>query len=102
MSNEAILIYGASDDLVEVEGAISEEFDCYGIWEGTLESPDGKRLIVRAAFLGDWEISVHAGGVDGYPDWPINFTERPDREGDAAVRILAPTGTTLTATDKDK
>lgn len=30
-----ITIYGASDDLIEIEGAISEEFDAYGalVWD---------------------------------------------------------------------
>ncbi|MBT8161040.1 MULTISPECIES: hypothetical protein [Arthrobacter] len=96
MSTEPIIIYGASDDLIEVEGAISEEFDCSGKWEGVLESPDGWRLGVTAKFTGEWEIAVVASGEGWYPDWPIQFTERPDREGDPAVKIWAPEGTTLT------
>jgi hypothetical protein len=94
-----ITIYGASDDLVEVEGAIREEYDLGG--EGTrlrLTAPDGDSLDVYAQFGYrhgglDWAVTVEA--VDSYPSWPIFFHERPGYEGDPAVSIDAPTGTTI-------
>lgn len=97
--SEQITIYGASDDLVEVEGSVREE---YGLDpEGTrlrVEAPGGESLDVYLDFgrgpgVLDWAIRVEA--VNGYPSWPIRFHERPDYEGDPAVTIDAPTGTTV-------
>ena len=96
--SEPITIYGASDDLVEVEGAISEEY--YLGPHGTrlrLTAPDGESLDIALDFGNltiagrlDWTISVAA--VDCYPTWPIRFHERPGYEGDPAVTIDAPVG----------
>ena len=95
--SQEIIIYGASDDLVEVAGAISEEFDCPGAWEGVLESPAGEHLGIMATFgTREWELSVFASTEAGYPSCPIRFGERPDQEGDPAIFINAPAGTTLT------
>lgn len=102
MTNTApITIYGASDDLVEVEGAIREEYDLghYGT-RLRLTAPDEQSLDVVADFGNtnaggslDWTLSVAA--VNTYPSWPIRFHERPNREGDPAVTIDAPAGTTI-------
>lgn len=104
MSNSTVdvLIYGASDDLVEVEGAIdgADEFNVYDEWVGTLTSPSGKALRVRAEFCPsgvddvEWRISVEHTGTT--PKWPIHFTTRPDRDSDPAVIITVPVGTILT------
>lgn len=96
-----ITIYGASDDLVEVEGDVCEEYTLglYGTWL-RLTAPDGERLNVAAVFDSqvlngalDWMLTVTA--VDAYPSWPICFHERPGYEGDPAVTIDAPPGTTV-------
>ena len=93
----SITIYGASDDLVEVEGDIRDEFDCLKGWAGRLIAPDGDSLIIRAEYLGrgetDWLLSIENTGT--YPAWPIRFGERPDRQGDPALIIDAPAGTVL-------
>lgn len=96
-----IIIYGASDDLVEVEGAIIEEFQlAAGGTRLRLSAPDRQSLDVLVDFGGpvgarlDWTIGVYA--VDAYPDWPIRFGERPHYEGDPSVTIEAPVGTTIT------
>lgn len=96
-----ITIYGASDDLVEVEGDVREEHTLGRF--GTrlrLTAPDGERLDVAAVFDGqilngtlDWVLTVAA--VDSYPSWPILFHERPGYEGDPAVTIDTPPGTTV-------
>ncbi|QAU06600.1 hypothetical protein SEA_WILLIAMBOONE_97 [Gordonia phage WilliamBoone] len=96
-----ITIYGASDNLVEVEGDVSDEFSLGR--DGTrlrLTAPDGQSLDVAADFCNpvvggrlDWVIGVYA--VNAYPSWPIRFHERPDYEGDPAVTIEAPEGTTV-------
>lgn len=101
-----VTIYGASDDLVEVEGDIegADEFNAYGAWSGTLESPAGDSLIVRAEFCKpgatcDWTVSVE--NTETYPAWPIMFSERPDREGDPALIIEVPVGTILTVSEPE-
>lgn len=98
MSNADIIIYGASDDLVEFEGAIRDEFDAYGPWVGKLTSPDGESLTIHAEYgkrgaEADWTLSIENTAT--YPAWPIRFGERPDREGDPAIIITAPIGTTI-------
>ena len=100
-----ITIYGASDDLVEVEGAVREEYvlddPCSRI---RLTGPDGGTLDVVLWFDGKvgtlaWSIGVEA--VNAYPSWPIRFHERPGYEGDPAVTIDAPEGTTVEAVDHE-
>lgn len=94
-----LIIYGASDDLVEFEGAISEEFNTYDRWEGRLHSPNGEALTIRAEFgakglyKAEWTLTVENTGT--WPAWPIRFGERPDREGDPALIIDVPDGTTV-------
>lgn len=89
-----LIIYGASDDLVEVEGAFREEYDAYSGWRGRVTSPDGDSLIVTAVFgegEADWTLGIL--NSSSWPDWPIKFGERPDREGDPALIIDVPEGT---------
>lgn len=91
-----LTIYGASDDLVEVEGEFSEEFGAYGGWRGRVVAPNGDSLIVTAEFdkpgsTADWTLSVENTGT--WPDWPMHFAERPDREGDPALVLDVPAGT---------
>lgn len=96
-----IIIYGASDDLIEIEGAISEEFDIYERTTLILAAPSGDELAVILEFgPHEWEINVRATSGNGKsPSWPIRFGERPGCEGDPAVFIGAPVGTTLTKKD---
>jgi len=102
---DCITIYGASDDLVEVEGAIREEYalgdPCTRL---RLVAPDLESLDVVLLFDGevgdlDWSIGVEA--VNAYPSWPIRFHERPGYEGDPAVTIDAPDGTTVLEVPND-
>ena len=93
-----ITFYGASDDLVEFKGAVREEFDAYGPWRGELVSPNGDSLLLTAEFgktgsAADWTLGVENSGT--WPGWPIRFTERPYCEGDPAIIIDAPEGTTI-------
>ena len=94
-----ITIYGASDDLVEVEGAFCDEYSLgHAGTRLRLTSPDGDTLDVTADFgnrpgLLDWAIAVEA--LNAYPSWPLHFHERPGREGDPAITIDAPVGTVV-------
>ena len=97
MSNETAIItfYGASDDLVEFEGGVDEEFDLpFGSkWRGLLVAPNGEQISLTAKFgRQGWELGVIAT-EDGYPSWPITFSERPGSGGDPAIVIDAPLGT---------
>lgn len=91
-----LTIYGASDDLVEVEGEFTEEFEAYAGWRGRVVAPNGDALIITAEFDkpgsdADWTLGIENSGT--WPDWPIRFGERPDREGDPAIIIDVPAGT---------
>lgn len=93
-----LCIYGASDDCVEFEGAIRDEFyvDRDGTWTGTLIAPTGEALKVKAVYGPDeWEVSLGSVPDHASPDWPIHFGERPDREGDPAIFLEVPEGTTV-------
>jgi len=98
-----LTIYGASDDLLEVEsddGSIRDEFDVYGPTEVLIEDPDGGSLVVKAEF-GAWnkrgaEWTLAIRNTDEFPEgWTIQFGERPDREGDPAIFLEVPSGTTV-------
>lgn len=56
-------IYGASDDLVEIDGKISEEIGCYDTAEDGLlfNCSDGTSGIIT--YDGDWEITVYQEGT---------------------------------------
>lgn len=95
----AITIYGASDDLVEVEGDVRDEhpldIPCTRL---RLTATDSTTLDVVLWFdrvIGslDWSIGIEA--VNGYPSWPIRFHARPGYEGDPAVTIDAPPRTVI-------
>ena len=92
-----LVIYGASDDLIEVEGEFREEFNAYGRWVGRVIAPDGDALTVTAEFgaggsyRADWTLGIENTG--SWPNWPIHFADRPDNDGDPALVIIVPEGT---------
>lgn len=99
-----ITIYGASDDLLEVEGAFDEEFGAYGGATVVVEAPSGERLWVRALHDEDpslrgvgegWVLSMlHADPTRGW-QWPVRFGARPGRPEDPALVIECPQGTVV-------
>jgi len=60
----SVLIYGQSDDLIEVDGEFEDEFDAYGCWR-YLHFADG--TVVRCGYdLVDekgWDVSVVKSGT---------------------------------------
>ena len=97
-----ITIYGASDDLIEVEGAVRGE--AYLLDRESLvilTAPDGATLAFMVGFCSrnpdGWSIAVESHGRRT-PPWPIRFVPRPDSGGndDPAVVIDAPGGTVVT------
>lgn len=99
-----LIIYGASDDLLEVEGVLREEFECYDGCKIYVSDPvTGERLLVQAEFskpgsASDWTLSVENDGP--WPDWPIRFGQRPDMEDDPAIFLEVPVGVTLTEVEQ--
>lgn len=78
-----ILIYGASDDLVEVEGAIREEFS-YGDDEAEhdlLAFSDGTLLSIKYANDGCWRIGRLVAGDADYQHRPAAGADE-DHDGD--------------------
>lgn len=56
-----IQVYGASDDLIEIDGAISDEVDCYGHKKPIkITASDG--TIASIFYDGDWKIRVKFAG----------------------------------------
>lgn len=87
-----IRIYGASDDLIEIEGDISEEFVYVG-GDALLSFSDGTLLSIRYDNFGIWRIHVLSKGAsrlthivctsdgtdDDYTDAVHLFDEELDR-----------------------
>lgn len=107
-----ITIYGHSDDLVEVDGAVGaspEEFDVYSAtklkWRADFIAPSddlaADRLRVYALYDGCWHFSV--GQVDEdhqLPPWPVAIQQKvamsPDNPGySVLLAIDAPEGTRI-------
>jgi hypothetical protein len=94
-----IRIYGASDDLIEVEGCKNaDEFNSYErgpvMWRGDLRAPDGDVVRAYALFDGCWSIAL--GQVDEdrpLPDWDIQIVQ--EGRYSTAAQIDAPDGTVL-------
>lgn len=102
-----ITIYGASDDLVEVDGCEgADEFnvDDEDRWQADLIAPgDTGQMRVHCWFdkEGCWQVGVGQTIEDcQLPPWPISITQapvmNPDNEGySALLTIDAPAGTRL-------
>jgi len=75
-----IKIYGASDDLVEVEGDLREEFSCYDSGEPKMKYlgfSDGTLLSIIYGEDGMWRINRLRTGTASY-----SKEEATDSEGD--------------------
>jgi len=112
-----IVIYGASDDLVEVDGAVGaspEEYNVYGtgklMWRADFIAPDPAEgrffdgLRVYAVYDGCWHFSV--GQVDEdikLPAWPVRIQQGDQDYGEGkagspystVLLIDAPEGTRI-------
>ena len=56
-------IYGASDDLVEIDGEFSEEIDCYSKAEKGLSIHCSDGTIGKIKYDGDWRINLIQEGL---------------------------------------
>jgi hypothetical protein len=86
-----VVVYGASDDLIEVEGAISEEFYAPQAGEDTggyLAFSDGTLLSISYTGDGLWKISTFSAGegtsfaIESATDIDDNYSDRVTLKGD--------------------
>lgn len=91
-----IVVYGASDDLLEIDGDIREEFGCYDIEQGVLACGDGTLLSVR--YDGCWRITPIARGSADIQHTPSgladsdNYSDRVEMVGDIAWVVFSRNG----------
>lgn len=100
-----VTIYGASDDLFDLETpdrSIYEEYDCCNTCVVRLTAPNGETFDVYGAFgespLSDWEVRPYG---DDNADWAWENSRRPDRESDPAIIVHVPVGTTAERIDDE-
>ena len=101
-----ITIYGASDDLVEVDGCEgADEFYVANVddgkvcWHGDLVAPGGTEQLRARAIYDDGVWSIALGQTDDgvpFPAWRNDTEQAPRTDYSAAVVIDAPAGTRLT------
>ena len=95
-----LLIYGASDDLVEATGIKgADEFSTDGHWTGVLESSDGDTALVYVDYRdnGCWTVSLGLFEEDHHlPDWRVSvFSDEDLCKYSAIASIEVPDGTTI-------
>lgn len=61
--DKRVTIYGSSDDLIEIEGAIEDEFNVSGDHSHCLAFSDGTLLEIIYTNAGFWRISVITKGT---------------------------------------
>ncbi|MBQ7808140.1 hypothetical protein [Rhodococcus sp. (in: high G+C Gram-positive bacteria)] len=97
------LFWGESDDCIEVDGAVREEFSQYNsMWTATITAPDGKQKMLISGWYADngcWNFAI--GQVDEetpLPKWPTSISQRHDRgeHYSTLLEVTAPAGSTLT------
>jgi hypothetical protein len=98
-------VYGASDDLVELEGAISDEYNTpAGGLELVLTAPDGSALVVTALYTkagGTWAIGVApAEEGEDLPDWIRTVRTSPSCGYSAELVLDVPEGTIVKSTER--
>lgn len=91
MSEQTVTVYGASDDLIEIDGAISEEFSAYSSDDSgwILAFSDGTLLSVRYDGEGCWRIGRLVAGTAAFTHTPAagpdaDYTDRVTLTGDIA------------------
>ena len=98
-----IKVYGASDDLVEIDGDFSEEFSCYGQDEGmVLAFGDGTVLSVKYDDSGEWRLARLVAGSakfdhapslgpdgDNHPGGETGYSDLVTLKGDLGWVLMA-------------
>jgi hypothetical protein len=89
--DKELIVYGASDDLVDFEGAFNMEYDLsYGHWFGKITDTNDEYVLLHLSYGSDgveWKIRA-----ENPFKWDIIIGNRPDRDSDPALFIYTPTG----------
>jgi len=75
-----ITIYGASDDLVEVDGCKGADEFCTDNWSADLVAPDDSQMSLWCWYTlgGTWAVGIAQTDEDHpLPAWPITITQAP-------------------------
>ncbi|QMM52455.1 hypothetical protein HVX06_08065 [Enterobacter sp. RHB15-C17] len=99
-----LTFYGASDDLLECEGAIREEIGCYnepGIYH--LKSAEGELQVVGYYLdSGLWSLGISQVTEDmPLPAWPVTYAVH-ERGYSAQLTITVPDDTTLVLPEEEE
>lgn len=92
-----LIFYGASDDLLELEGDISEEYGAYGGCAVKLAAADGELLVTAhyGGYAPTWSIGVSpVDEVKPIPGWPMNYSTAENGYS-AALVIQCPDDVTV-------
>jgi hypothetical protein len=87
---DTVRVWGASDDLIEVDGALCEEFGAFDEEEGVvLAFSDGTVLHVRYDSEGCWRVGRLVAGAAAFEHTPAtgpddDYTDRVTLTGDIA------------------
>ena len=100
-----ITFYGASDDLLEIEGYFEEEFylkeNNTAIAEVIFGNDEGILYVIAEFGAEGWELSV-ANGEEWPKGYNITFGERTDYESDPSIIMQVPEGTIVREFDADE
>lgn len=100
-----IRFYGASDDLIEVEGCEgADEFNTTErgpmVWCGDLIAPGGDAMRIHALYdnRGCWSFSIgQADKSIPFPEWPVRVRQHTNVDYSVLLTVDAPEGTRLTS-----
>lgn len=92
-----IVLNGASDDIVEVSGAVTDEF--YLVRKGDtlikVIAPSGESMTFSFGYGQrpgvEWHIGIESTSADT-PSWPLRFIPRSEEYRDPAVEVTVPVG----------
>ena len=71
-----LIISGASDDLVEIDGLLSDEFNVYGPANVTVKIDDAVHLIAHVEYDGEWRVSV----AGNFPAATVSWNKAPGED----------------------
>lgn len=96
-----IKVYGASDDLVEIEGDVRDEIGSTGGGQVIIgDEAGGIRIVAKYAVakgIGVWRLGVEPIDEDVPVPWPVRV-EQTERGYSLAVIVDCPPGTPVKAT----
>ncbi|WP_418060778.1 hypothetical protein [Pimelobacter simplex] len=73
-----LIISGASDDLIEIDGLIADEFNVYGPATVTIKVDDAVHLIATAEYDDDGQWSIEVAG--NFPAATVSWTKAPGED----------------------